>query len=109
VITPKQQKLKKINECQSPTNQILVEKVKENNFKKGHKKTKVNPVYSSKLVIQIMRGYTIKGKLENITISNSQPTKIIRDEIKKKYKRKKKWKEWRTNLSQKENEIKLCM
>jgi hypothetical protein len=37
-----------------------------------------------------MRGYTIKGKLENITISNSQPTKIIRDEIKKKYKRKKK-------------------
>jgi hypothetical protein len=67
----------------------LVEKVKENNFKKGHKKTKVNPVYSSKLVIQIMRGYTIKSKVENITISNSQPTKIIRDEIKKKDQRKK--------------------
>jgi hypothetical protein len=59
-------------------------KFKENNFKKGHKKTKINPVYSSNLVIQIMMGYTIKGKLENITTSNSQPIKIIRDKIKKK-------------------------
>jgi len=64
-------------------------KFKENNFKKGHKKTKVNLVYSSKLVIQIMIGYTIKGKLENITISHSQPSKIIRDKIKKKNQKKK--------------------
>jgi hypothetical protein len=31
-----------------------------------------------------MRCYTIKGKLEKITMSNSQPTKIIRNRIKKK-------------------------
>jgi hypothetical protein len=59
-------------------------KFKENNFKKGHKKIKINSVYSSKLMIQIMRCYTIKGKLEKITMSNSQPTKIIRNRIKKK-------------------------
>ena len=81
-------------------------KFKENNFKKGHKKIKINLVYSSKLMIQIMRCYTIKGKLEKITMSNSQPTKIIRNRIKKKI-RKKYLKRMKNELSQKENEIKL--
>jgi predicted patatin/cPLA2 family phospholipase len=36
-----------------------------------------------------MMGYTIKGKLENITISHSQQIKIIRDKIKKKDQKKK--------------------
>jgi hypothetical protein len=34
-------------------------------------------------------GYTVKEKLKKITMSNSQPIRIIRDKIKKKPSRKK--------------------
>jgi len=42
-------------------------------------------------VTQVMRpDYTIKGKQKKIAMSNSQPTKIIRDKIEKKQKKNKK-------------------